>query len=71
MLSSSWSDQAGKQWIKGVITGVPVSVSIQEIRDNLTGGVLVNVHRLQAIRGGVRADSPSILLHFKDQVLPK
>ena len=29
---SSWTDQAGKQWIKGVITGVPVSVSTIEVQ---------------------------------------
>ncbi|KAK6318278.1 hypothetical protein J4Q44_G00115690 [Coregonus suidteri] len=70
VVSSSWSDQAGKQWSKGVITGVPVSVSTKEIRENLRGGVLVNAQRLQAIRGGDRVDSTSILLTFKDRVLP-
>ena len=38
--------------------------------DNLRRGVLVNVQRWQATRDGVRVDRLSILLHFKDRVLP-
>ena len=46
-----------------------MSVSTKEVSDNLRGGIPVNVQRLQATRGGVRVDSPSILLHFNDWVL--
>ena len=70
MVSSSWNDQAGKQCMKGVTTGVPVSVSTKDVSNKLRGGVLVNVQRLQATRDGVRVDSPSIMLHFKGRVMP-
>ncbi|KAK6317298.1 hypothetical protein J4Q44_G00126980 [Coregonus suidteri] len=50
--SSSWT-QAGKQWRKGVITGVPVSVSTKELRDPVT----IQRH------GAAQTDCSAFLLH--------
>lgn len=44
---------------------------MEEIKNNLKGGTLKGVRRLQVTREGVRKDSESIVLEFEEEVLPK
>lgn len=70
VVSTSYIGQ-GTKWAKGVIWGVPLSVTMDEIKANLKGGSVRNVRRLQVNREGARRDSESILLEFVSEVLPK
>ncbi|XP_060763851.1 uncharacterized protein LOC132872786 isoform X2 [Neoarius graeffei] len=54
---------------RGVITGIPVSVSIEDIKNNLKGGEIVDAKRLT--KGKEKTESLSILLHFKDEMPDK
>ncbi len=45
------------KWSKGVIWGVPVGVSMEEIKSNLKGGILKGARRIQITREGVRKES--------------
>ena len=38
--------EKGTKWSKGVIWGVPIRVTIEEIKTNLKGGVLKNARRM-------------------------
>lgn len=64
-------DQGRKQWSKGVITGIPVCVGMEEVKSNLRGGTLLSAQRLQASREGTKVDSQSVLLQFEGEALPK
>lgn len=48
-------DNQGK-WVKRVIWGGPIGVSVEEIKANLKGGTVKDVWRLQVTRKGVRKD---------------
>lgn len=64
-------DRGRKQWSKGVITGIPVCVGMEEVKSNLRGGTLLSAQRLQASREGTKVDSQSVLLQFEGEALPK
>jgi len=59
-----------KGGVKGVITGIPVEENLEELRKVIKGGMITEITRLQAFRNGEKTDSESVLLHFKDDVLP-
>ena len=65
--------EKGSKWSKGVIWGVPVGVTIEEIKTNLQGGVLRNAWQMQVkvTREGVRKDSEYVVLEFEEEVIPK
>lgn len=63
-------NQPGKIWNKGVITGIPVCVKMEEIKNNIRGGNIVSAQRLQVTRDGIKEDSLSVLLQFEGGVLP-
>lgn len=64
-------DQRRKKWSKGVITGIPVCVRMEEVKSNLKGGILLNAQRLQATREGTKVDSQSVVLQFEGENIPK
>lgn len=49
-------DQGGKRWSKGVITGIPVCVEMEEVKINIRGGTLMSAQRLQTTRDGGKED---------------
>ncbi|XP_056270945.1 uncharacterized protein LOC130194087 [Pseudoliparis swirei] len=55
---------------KGVITGVPVSVDMEELKRNLKGGAIVNAQRMKMTREGVKMDSESVLIEFEEKNVP-
>lgn len=61
----------GTKGAKGVIWGVPTSITTDEIKANLKGGSVKNVRRLQVNRDGTKRDSESILLEFVGEMLPR
>ncbi|KAI2645876.1 Nucleic-acid-binding protein from transposon X-element [Labeo rohita] len=61
----------GEWGTKGVISGIPLGEKLVELRKVIKGGTVVSVKRLQANRNGEKLDSTSVLLGFKEQVLPE
>lgn len=56
---------------KGVITGVPVSVCMEELRKNIKGGKIKNVQRLKTTKEGMKKDSETVLIEFEGENVPK
>lgn len=63
--------EKGSKWSKGVIWGVPIGVTMEEIKSNLKGGTLKGARRIQVTREGERKDSEHVILEFEDEILPK
>ena len=55
---------------KGVIAGVPVGMDLEELQENLKGGTVKRVERLQRTKEGVKTDSESLLLEFEGGQVP-
>lgn len=58
------------KYLRGVITGIPPEVPVEEIKTNVSGGKVVEVRRLKMNRNGERSDSFSVMLKFEERVLP-
>lgn len=56
---------------KGVITGVSLSVTEEEMKKNIKGAKVVNVKRMKTTRDGEAKDSKTVLLEFGEVVVPK
>lgn len=55
---------------KGVIAGVPVGVGLRELQDNLKGGTVMRVERMQRTKEGVKTDCETVLLEFEGGQVP-
>ncbi len=55
----------------GVITGVPISVSMEELKRNIKGGKVLNVQRLKSAKEGVMRDSETVSVEFEGENVPK
>lgn len=55
----------------GVITGVPISVSMEELKKNIKGGKVLNVQRLKSAKEGVMRDSETVTVEFEGEHVPK
>lgn len=60
-----------KNWVRGVITGIPTDVSVEKIKRNITGGAVSDVRRLKCIRNNKKTDSLSVVLNFDENKLPE
>jgi len=56
---------------KGVITGVPMNVGMEELKRHLKGGEIVMAQRLKTTREGVKKDSGTVLIEFEGDNMPK
>jgi len=56
--------------ICGVISAVPLNVTMEEVKENLIGGKVALARRLTTWKDNVKCDSLSVLLHFEDSILP-
>ncbi len=54
----------------GVISGVSLNVTREEIKGNLIGGNVASVKRLMTWKDSKKCDSLSVLIHFEDSNLP-
>lgn len=61
----------GERRVKGVISGIPLGEKVEDLMKAIKGGTVVSMRRLQAKRNGERVDSTSVLLEFKEAVLPE
>ncbi|CAL9698570.1 unnamed protein product [Knipowitschia caucasica] len=61
-----------KQVVSGVISGIPPSVPVEDIKSRLKGtnAKIVDIKRLKAWRNGERSDSFSVMVKFEGKVLP-
>lgn len=55
-----------KKFIKGVITGFPVNVSAEDVKENITNVCVREVKRLKVNRTASVCDSFSVLISFDD-----
>lgn len=59
-----------KKFAKGVIIGIPVSVSVEDVRGNITNASVREVKRLKMNRNGTVCDSLSVMISFDENKLP-
>lgn len=59
-----------RQWVSGVISGVPLGVSMEELKSNINGGKIVGARRLLMNREGNRMESLSVEIRFDGAILP-
>ncbi len=62
---SSCNQTGGKSWLCGVITGVPLEVTMIELMRNIKGGNVIEAKRLQRNREGNKEESLSVMLRFE------
>lgn len=60
----------GKKIVKGVITGIPVNVSVEDVKGNIKNANVNEVRRLKINRNGSTYDSLSIMITFDEEKLP-
>lgn len=60
----------GERGAKGVIWGIPLEMSTDEIKANIKGGKIKEAKRLTMFKEGVRTETGSILLEFEGENLP-
>ena len=61
----------GERRVRGVITGIPVSISEEEIKDNMKRAKVSKVQRMKTNRDGIKSDSLSVLITFEGEKLPE
>lgn len=54
----------------GVISGVPLNVTMEEIKGNLSGGKVGMARRLTMWKDNKKCEGLSVLIHFEDKNLP-
>lgn len=59
-----------KQWLSGVINGVPFDVSMEQLKQNISGGNVKEAVRLKGFRNGVKEESLSVMIRFDGNILP-
>lgn len=57
-------------WVYGVINGIPLGVTMEELRKNLEGAKIIDAVRLQMTREGRRMDSLSVRLKLEGKEVP-
>lgn len=60
-----------RKWVRGVITGIPVNVTAEDIKGNVTNAKVSEARRLKTNRNGIRSDSLSVLVTFDEKRLPE
>lgn len=56
---------------QGVISGVPINVSMEELKKNIKGAKVMKVQRMKTTREGVVKDSETVLIEFDEESIPK
>lgn len=59
-----------ESWVYGVINGIPLGVTMEELKDNLEGAKVIETVRLQMSREGRRMDSLSVRLKLEGKEIP-
>lgn len=69
-LNKVLGENVSGKYLRGLITGIPPEVPVEEIKSNVSGGKVVEVRRLKMNRNGERSDSSSVMFKFEERVLP-
>ena len=59
-----------RKLVRGVVTGIPVRISEDDIKGNITNAKVSEVRRLKASWNGIKTDSLSVMLIFDEERLP-
>lgn len=59
-----------ESWVYGVINGIPLGVTMEELKQNLEGAKVIDAVRLQMNREGRRMDSLSVRLKLEGKEVP-
>lgn len=54
----------GKNWLKGVITGISTDVSFESVNRNLSGTAVMDVRRLKYVKNEPKMESLSVMIHL-------
>lgn len=57
--------------IKGVITGIPVEMSIEEIEEEISDNNIINMYRMTRFSNGKKIPSDRIVISWRAKMLPK
>lgn len=60
-----------RNWIRGVISGIPLDVSDEMIKRSVKGAAVKEVRRLKCFRNNEKTDSLSVMLAFDESKLPE
>lgn len=60
-----------KNWVRGVITGIPIDMTTERIKKIISGAEVKEVRRLQYVKDKERKDSLSVMIHFVENKLPE
>lgn len=60
-----------RKLVRGVVTGIPIRVSDEDVKGNVTNAKVREVKRLKANRNGIKSDSLSVLITFDEERLPE
>ncbi len=55
--------------LRGVISNVPLEMSMEDVKNEIQGGNVTEAKRLQMNKGGIKSDSLSVLLVF-EKIMP-
>lgn len=56
--------------VRGVISGVPLNVSMDDIKGSLSGGTVISARRLQMWKDNKKCESMSVMIQFEGNNLP-
>lgn len=55
--------------LRGVISNVPLEISMEDVKNEIQGGNVIEAKRFQMNKGGVKSDSMTVLLVF-EKIMP-
>lgn len=56
--------------VRGVISGIPAAVTVEQVIENLVGGKVIEAKRLKMTRNGDKFDGLSVMIKFDESRLP-
>lgn len=57
---------------RGIITNVPFCLKMEEVKENLTGGRIVQLQRMTTIKdGGKKRETETVMIEFEGDILPQ
>lgn len=60
-----------RKLVRGAVTGIPIRVSNDDVKENISNAKVSEVKRLKASRNGIKSDSLSVLITFDEEKLPE
>ena len=60
-----------RNFVRGIVTGIPVNILEGDIKENIKNAIVSDVKRLKVNREGIKCDSLSVMITFKEEKLPE